>query len=231
MELGNETFPCRVIVADIDQDGILGTNFLEHYKCVIDIAKGLLQLPHGKLYMAKGNKPKACRVLTSHDVEIPARAQLVLNCRVSGHCKMTSTVSVVEPLQRAVTRHGILVGRCLVNTGPQVPVLLLNPGPTPVPVAARSSVALLKPISYLDDLSVDEIFPDSVGLESTPVETAAQSHPYVGNCLPVPPGTGEGNVHVACLHSNTVPGSNRTGSGTPDSVDGSLSPVHPYLDH
>ena len=114
--------------------------------CVLDIAQGLLQLPHGTLYMAKGRKPLSCQVLTSLEVTIPAHTQMVLSCRVKAHCKMTCPVAVVEPTRRTVTRQGILVGRCLVNTRPHIPVLLLNPGRTAVTMAAGSSIALLKPL-------------------------------------------------------------------------------------
>ena len=217
MELGNKTFPCRVLVADVDYDGILGSNFLEHYGCVLDIASGLMQLPHGKIYMAKGRKPSSCRVMASSDAKVPAHAQMVLNCRVKSYRKMTSPVSVVESLQRTVSRHGILVGRCLVNTGPQIPVLLLNPGTTPVTIRAGSSIALLKPICYLDDCQVNEIFSESILIKETDSDQEQ-------SVAPVPPGT-VGNLRPD-LSNIPPPLSHTDGGRTTAGTGGSLFPVH-----
>ena len=177
MGLGPETFPCRVVVADINCDGIIGQNFLEHYKCILDMASGSIQLPRGKLFMAKGRKPTVSRVHTSEDVMIPASSQLVLRCRLKSHACMSCTVGVVEPTRKAVLRYGILVGRCLVNSRPQIPVLVLNPGKAPVFVPAGSFIALLKPVCYLDDQKVEEPFLPGLEprLSNSTVETAVKS--------------------------------------------------------
>ena len=230
MELGNEKLPCRVIVADVDYDGILGSNFLEHYKCVIDIASGRLQLPHGALYMAKGSKPSVCRVTTSSDVEVPAHTQLVLSCHVKSHHKMTSPVSVVECTRSTVSRFGILIGRCLVSTRPQVPVLFLNSGPMPVSIPAGSSIALLKPISYLDDLRIEEIFEDGVGVyKPTPVETAAQSHPLKNISPSAPNGADGSDIRTNRPVSNTRLDSTLTSGGLSECGGRNLFPVHSSL--
>jgi len=226
MELGNKMFPSRVLVADVNYDGIIGSDFLEHCNGVIDVAQGLLQLPHLKIYMAKGRKPSVCRVKTSSDVEIPAHTQMILPCHVVSHCKMTTLVSVVEPTRKTVSKYGILVGRCLVNTGNLISVLTLNPGPMPVLVTAGSSIALLKSISYLDDLSVDELFGDTVGLPHPYSWTGVQSTPYTDNCGRSSPDETARNVRVSTLHSNNVPNSYLTADHASAPVDGSLVPVH-----
>ena len=177
--LGPEIFPCRVVVADINCDGIIGQNFLEHYKFLLDMASGSIQLPRGKLFMAKGRKPTVSRVHTSEDVMIPAFSQLVLRCRIKSHARMLCSVGVVEPTRKSVLRHGILVGRCLVNARPHIPVLALNPGKAPVFVPAGSFIALVKPVCYLDDQKVEEAFLPESGLRlpRPAVETTVKTHP------------------------------------------------------
>ena len=225
MELGNKKFPCRVLVADIEYDGIIGTNFLEHYKCVIDVSEGLLRLPHGKIFMAKDKKPMVCRVTTSNDVIVPAHTQLVLTCRVKSHCNMTTPVSVVESARKIVSRYGVLVGRCLVNTGPHIPVLLLNPGSTPVQVAAGTSIALLKSISYLDDLSVDELFGGNEGSNLSNSWTGDQSMPFTVNCGRASSEAAR-TVRLSTPHSNNLLDSDLTADRAAAPVDESSVPVH-----
>ena len=224
LELGTDTFPCRVVVADVNCAGILGQNFLEHYGCVLDMARGSLQLPHGTLFMAKGNKPSVCRVHASRDVCVPGHSQVVLSCHVRRHCKMTCSVGVVEPLRKTVNRYGILVGRCLVNSGPQVPVLILNPGKAAVTVPAGGFIALVKPIGYLDDQE-EETFLPGVGprLPNPPVETAAQSHPFVDVvCSP----TQEDARSPPGLHPCTSTGSIEPLETESSASSSSCMPVH-----
>jgi len=149
LEFGGFPMLCRALVADITCDGIVGTNFLEHYRCVLDMASGKLQLPHGTLFMSKGCKPSTCRVMLSSDATIPGRCQMVLDCHVKGVSRMTCPVSVIEPPAAVGSRYGVLVGRSLVNTDSRVPVLLLNPGKTSVFIPRGGNIALLRSISFI----------------------------------------------------------------------------------
>jgi len=149
LELGGFPMLCRAVVADVTCDGIVGTNFLEHYRCVLDMASGKLQLPHGTLFMSKGCKPSTCRVSLSSEVTIPGRCQMVLDCHVKGVRRMTCPVSVIEPPAAVSSRYGILVGRSLVNTDSRVPVLLLNPGKTSVFIPRGGNIALLRSVSFI----------------------------------------------------------------------------------
>ena len=110
---------------------------------------------------------------------ILSSSQLVLRCHVKGIACLLCSMGVVEPTRKAVLLHVILVGRCLVNARPQLPVLLLNPGKAPVFIPAGSFIVLVKPVCYIDDQKVDGTFLAGTGprLSNPAVETGAKSHP------------------------------------------------------
>ena len=150
-EIGGKPILAKAIVAKIDCAGIIGSNFLEYYDCKMAMSSGLLQTPHGTVYMAKGRKPLVCQVRTSADVKIPGNSQVVLWCHVKQPSQMTSAVGIIDPLGRVSDRYGVLVGRSLVSTGKLVPVLILNPSKAPAEIPKGGKIALLKSVGYVQN--------------------------------------------------------------------------------
>jgi len=144
ISVGNLTICHTFVIADkITAEAILGMDFLEENKCVLDLHKGELSMkdqtriqlqPHsvGQL-LARNN----CKVSLVETCEIPATSEVEVMARLS--TEENDHTWVVETTDSAVP---IRVARALVKPkGGFIPIRVINTNLTPVKVYKGSTVA------------------------------------------------------------------------------------------
>ncbi|KAK3598269.1 hypothetical protein CHS0354_022586 [Potamilus streckersoni] len=80
--LGTHTFTHEVLLADIQQDGILGIDFLRKHQCDPIISKAYLNVKGEKVpcYMKSDEKKMmCCRIASTENVEILPETEVVVN--------------------------------------------------------------------------------------------------------------------------------------------------------
>ena len=139
----------KVLIADIEVDGILGMDFLWAEQCELHLENKVyvLTLTGGQVscHMTQGNL--ACwRVAICETVVIPPRSEVIVAADfVEGEA--SDGAGVLEATTRFQEHNNILVARALVNTNQhKVPLRLLNASDSAQTVFKRSIAAVCEPV-------------------------------------------------------------------------------------
>ena len=151
LQLRHTTFRISVVIADsLTVEGILGLDFVEEHKCVIDTGQWTLLLPEGKLTLPLAT-PKIptvnqCAVVLPETICIPPSSELeVLACTNSA---LSEDSYLLEP--NTSTRLPVHAACALVTpTEMGVVVRLLNPRPEAVKIHRNTTVGYLEPIDTI----------------------------------------------------------------------------------
>ena len=147
LRIGGLQTPHDMIVADIKDECILGTDFLKPHQCVVDLKNSVLPIGSEQVPLLKPSRtttPTCCKVTLGDSVDLPAMSETVACARVLD--RPSSMVwGVLEPDDVTQTKSldGLLVGRALVDLSAEaVPVRLLNLTDQPRRIKQGTQVAI-----------------------------------------------------------------------------------------
>ena len=171
IRIGTHTIFTEIIVADIEQQGILGLDVMEELDCSIQIKAGTMTIKHDKITMQRGQEDKCCRVRVAQTVRIPAHSEKKFY--VFADSKEQKGIRMIEPARSFIERNGLLVSHNLVNGNKRMVTSGLNVSPKDIVIQKGTPLGLLCP--------VEEVFSDDPSVES-PNETKLPSElePLVG---------------------------------------------------
>ena len=143
----------KVLIADIEVDGILGMDFLRAQQCDLPLENKVyvLTVPGGQVscYTTQGNL--ACRRMAiCETVVIPPRSEVIVAAEfVEGEA--SDGAGVLEATTRFQEHNNLLVARALVHTNQhKVPLRLLNPSASAQTVFKRSIAAVCELVESVD---------------------------------------------------------------------------------
>lgn len=129
IDMGRYTFTHEVLIADIQNDGILGVDFLTPNQCDVMISKSCLLYKGGSIpcyHFNQSSKPTVCRVAVSQDVVVPPDTEVIVPGRFVDSVINTET-GLVSALPNFVNKHGLLMAYGLVEPkNGVVPLRFLN---------------------------------------------------------------------------------------------------------
>ena len=144
---GNEHFEWRMYIAPIQEDGLVGMDFLYYNDYALGAKTGL-KLNGKKIHTVKNvDAMGALRVVAASRQLIPARSQLIME-GLSTTGNLGTTFAVVEPCPHG--QADVFVGRALVDvhqSGGTVPVRLLNLSNSDVTIQKGTAIASLYAVS------------------------------------------------------------------------------------
>lgn len=82
IKLGNYSFSHEILVADIQNDGILGIDFLSTNKINVLLSKSCLSVKRNKIpcfHFNKKLKPRVCRIAVSEDIVVPPDTEVIIS--------------------------------------------------------------------------------------------------------------------------------------------------------
>ena len=86
LSIGNLTAAHEIWVADIIYDEcIIGMDFLQKYKCLVDLKEGVLQIENEEILLVRDRSPTAptcCRVVSESTVTLPPLSEVVIPARL-----------------------------------------------------------------------------------------------------------------------------------------------------
>lgn len=105
MNLGNNELNHDVLIGDIQNDGILGVDFLTPNRCDILLSKSCLSFEGKKIpcfHFNKTMKPTVCRISVAQDIVVPPEAEVIIPGKLVDPVVNTETamVSAVSTLPR-----------------------------------------------------------------------------------------------------------------------------------
>ncbi|MEW8547073.1 MAG: retropepsin-like aspartic protease, partial [Candidatus Thiodiazotropha sp.] len=157
-EIGTQNLKHKALIADIENDGILGMDFLMIHQCDLIISEKYLKINGEKIRCfanSRNAQPRCCRVAVLDHVEIPPETEMV----VEGFTKDTidrRSTGLLEVDTKFLHSKGLLVAKALVcpTTG-IVPVRIANPYSESCTIFKNTIVASYEPLEPAELLSVN----------------------------------------------------------------------------
>ena len=152
-----------IVVADIKDECILGTDFLTPHQCVVDLKNNMLTVGREQVPLRMPRQitvPTCCKVTLEDCVNLPPFSETV-TCASIQHRPSSMVWGILEPSEdvQSKTLDGLLVGRALVDTGAErVPVRLLNLTRLPKRIKRGTQVATCSAVeSVLVESSMEDV--------------------------------------------------------------------------
>ena len=158
--IGSRTFEHEFLVASVQNDGILGVDFLTSHGCDLLITQGVLQIgsenipcfsDHDLAYRA------SCRVVVKETTVVPPQTEIMLQGVIIDKLKSCGP-KVLETSAKFAENSGLLVARSLVNVYSQsVPLQMINFHDEPFKVHKGTVVAYCEDILDITTTPVNHI--------------------------------------------------------------------------
>ena len=143
----SHTYRWRVLVAPIQEDGLLGMDFLfaQNFKLS---RKGLKLNGHKVKTITEGLNLEDVAVCVNKDTVIPANSQVVVSAKINATC-LEYQVALFEPISRKAMKRGLKVSSCLVNPSGKdasIPVSVSNVTMENITLDQNTSVSKLSEV-------------------------------------------------------------------------------------
>ena len=127
LSIGNLYLKHEVVVADVAAEGLLGSDFMMKHNCILDFQRQSMVIDGEKVNIREElGELSICRVKVASDVEIPAGKEMVVPGQLIRRGKHANC-GVIEPSSGFIEKHGLLVGRTLVDpTRKIIPIRIMN---------------------------------------------------------------------------------------------------------
>ena len=170
-EIGTQKLTHQFLIADIENDGILGMDFFKTHKCDLVLTRQILKINGEEILWfanSRNAQPRCCRVAILEPVIIPPETEIVVPGYTKGMIDKRGTVLVEADTNFMLTK-GLLVAKALVCplTG-TMPLRIANPYKQSCKLYKNTIVASYEPIEPVPLLSVNH---------AQSVDSDADTHP------------------------------------------------------
>ena len=147
--IGKQKLKHTVLIADIENGGILGMDFLKAYQCDLVLTRQIMKI-NGEDILCFANsrnvQPTCCRVAVLEPTEIPPESEMIVSGYTKGIIDKSGT-GLIEAYPDFSNSKGLLVAKALVcpTTG-TVPVRIANPFAQSYKLYKNTIVATYEPI-------------------------------------------------------------------------------------
>ena len=116
----------EVIIADIDNEAILGLDFLERNNCKIDIAQGNLMIQDETIKLDHVGYVGCSRIVAKDMVQIPPRSQRIIKASMTDSTLEEGRLCIIEPAESFLEKGSALVAKSLSYSQNEIPVRVMN---------------------------------------------------------------------------------------------------------
>eukprot|EP00731_Ephydatia_muelleri_P034851 Em0081g16a len=164
LQIGTHQGKHKVLVVEqMLQQCLLGTDYLEKQKCLVDLGKRTLTVgkPGNCVPLSFGAQSSTCHVVMGEKVVIPGYHQVRLPVRVTP-TDGSATVGIFEPHSEMAETHGVLIARSVspIQSG-QIVVQILNPLPFPATLQADEAIGCFCCGAQVDVVSLELVDTDT----------------------------------------------------------------------
>ena len=138
-------------VCDAAVHGILGINFMEQAKVVLDVARQRAFIGNRSVRIFDHDgRPMSSKVVASQTVHIPSGREIILPGKVCNIRGSKNSIVSLEPAFCTFRKTGALVARIAVDmSAPTVPVRVFNPCDESITIHKNSTMGILNPIDQV----------------------------------------------------------------------------------
>ena len=164
LQIGTHQGKHKVLVVEqMLQQCLLGTDYLEKQKCLIDLGKRTLTVgkPGNCVPLSFGAQSSTCHVVMGEKVVIPGYHQVRLPVKVTP-TDGSATIGIFEPHSEMAETHGVLIARSVspIQSG-QIVVHILNPLPFPATLQADEAIGCFCCGAQVDVVSLEPVDTDT----------------------------------------------------------------------
>ena len=146
LQIGEESYYADVIVADVENDLLIGLDFMRRHGCTVGIENNVLVIQGKKCDLNCRGSIRCHRVVAKEDEIIPARSEGIITGRVVNMSKATNDLYIVDPDNALRKDDRGLVARALVQGSEYVPLRLMNVTDEPQIIRKGTNIATLSPV-------------------------------------------------------------------------------------
>ncbi|KAJ8936264.1 hypothetical protein NQ318_019750, partial [Aromia moschata] len=129
--IGNVSFEHRALVAEIEDELILGMDIMNTKGFELDFKNNVLKINGEKIVLHRKTE-ETIRVVLAEDTAVPERSEMILDAQLAGNPGV-GNIMVFEPRSHdGEVARGIAVGKALLLTEKTVPVRIMNLNHHPV---------------------------------------------------------------------------------------------------
>ncbi|KAJ8980860.1 hypothetical protein NQ317_008919 [Molorchus minor] len=140
--IGNTCFNGQVLVADIEDELILGMDIMNTKGFKLDFKRGVLQINEEEV-VSHGRTEERVRVVLAEDSSISERCEAILYACPDGRYDEGSIMMVEPGTHDSEGGHGVVIGKSLSHVRKIVPVRVMNVNYHPVNPEERNSAWVL----------------------------------------------------------------------------------------
>ncbi|KAJ8946965.1 hypothetical protein NQ318_015903 [Aromia moschata] len=123
--IGNVSFEHRALVAEIEDELILGMDIMNTKGFELDFKNNVLKI-NGEEIVLHRKTEETIRVVLAEDTAVPERSEMILNAHLDGN-PCVGNIMMFEPRSHdGEVARGIAVGKALLRTEKTVPVRIMN---------------------------------------------------------------------------------------------------------
>ena len=126
IKVSKSTCNMDVIIADIDNEAILGLDYLKRNGCKIDTAKGDLTIQDETVKLDHVGYVGCCRITAQDRIQIPPRSEKIIQAKMSDSTFEEGKLCIIEPAQSFLEKGMALVAKSLAYSQKEIPVRIMN---------------------------------------------------------------------------------------------------------
>ncbi|MCG8048996.1 MAG: reverse transcriptase domain-containing protein, partial [Candidatus Thiodiazotropha endolucinida] len=158
-----------VIVANIENDLIIGLDFLKNMDCRIDVAQGTLTIQGETMQLDCLGYVGCSRIVASEMVQIPPLSERIISGKMVESSLSKDRLCIIEPSESFLQKGKALIARTLTFSQDKVPIRVMNmtdeicdiyPGTNLAKASSVSEVQKVKPISSRNRKTVPDHLTD-----------------------------------------------------------------------
>lgn len=123
--IGKKVLDHRVLVANIEDEVIMGIDLLCKFGVEMDMKRGVVKVGNEELPIESPKESLLARVILMEEIKIPGRSETIVIAEVEGSLP-EGQVRLIEPVEDMKSRNGILVAKAVVRAGSSVPVRIMS---------------------------------------------------------------------------------------------------------
>ena len=126
LDIGGMQYACKVVVADIDLDLIMGLDFFKDHNCQIDIVRNVLTIDGKPCEMTCSGAVGCYRLSVAKKVQIPAMSEMIIDGKVEDGRIHPKGLCIIEPKEQSPGNSELLVARSLCYYKQSNPIRVTN---------------------------------------------------------------------------------------------------------
>ena len=152
LDIGGMQYACKVVVADIDLDLIMGLDFFKDHNCQIDIVRNVLTIDGKPCEMTCSGAVGCYRLSVAEKVQIPAMSEMIIDGKVEHGRIHPKGLCIIEPKEQSPGNSELLVARSLCYYKQSNPIRVMNLTNEDQVLHPGTNVATISAVSSVEDV-------------------------------------------------------------------------------